>query len=137
LSDWLRYQYGNVNNYRVYHDPSTGRWSLIQSGLDNSFDSNPGFDFWGVSAVLATRCFAEPDCEAAFAAKLHAAIDLFESLGLAADADAMQTQLRPHIVSDPRKETTADAALAAHQSLVTWINGRAAAARANLATRGY
>jgi hypothetical protein len=136
ISDWDGYQYSNINNYRVYHDPSTGRWSLIQSGIDNSFDSNASFDFWSVAAVLATRCFAEPDCTAAFAAKVHAAIDLFEGLGLAGEAERVQALIRPFIVADPRKEVAEWDAQAAHQSMVTWIAGRPAAVRASLAARG-
>ena len=75
--------------------------------------------------------------EAAFAARMHEAVDLFESLGLALEAEAIQTQISSHVVSDPRKEITADAALSSHTSLVAWINGRAAAVRASLAARCY
>jgi hypothetical protein len=137
IADWDGYEYGNVNNYRVYHDPSTGRWSLIQTGIDNSFDSNPSFDFWAAAAVLATRCLGEPPCAAAFAARVAAATDLFESLDLAAEADHIHTQIWPEIMSDPRKEVTNEASQSAHDSLVSWILGRPAAVRASLADHGF
>src|SRR4029079_3646516 len=87
IADWDGYEYGNVNNYRVYHDASSHRWSLLQSGIDNSFDSQPAFDFWPVTGILAQRCLAEEDCAAAFAVKVHAATDLFEQLDLGAEAE--------------------------------------------------
>lgn len=36
-----------ANNYRAYHDPSTGRFSFVFHGMDNLF----GFDAWGQSHV--------------------------------------------------------------------------------------
>jgi hypothetical protein len=137
LGNWDGYQYGNVNNYRVYHDPSTGRWSIIQAGIDNTFDSSPGWDFWGIAAILATRCFEEPECTAAFAARVHAANDLFASLDLAGEAERIRTQIAAIQMADPRKEVTYDQALAAHQSLVNWIPNRPAAVRSSLASRGF
>jgi hypothetical protein len=137
LGNWDGYQYGNINNYRMYHDPSTGRWSIIQSGIDNTFDSAPGWDFWGIAAVLATRCFQESECTAAFAARVHAAADLFESLDLATEAQRIRTQIAAIQMADPRKEVSYDTALAAHQSLVNWIGGRPAEVRSSLAGHGF
>ena len=137
IADWDGYQYGNINNYRVYHDPETDRWSLIQSGIDNSFDSQPAFDFWPVTAVLAQRCLAEEDCAAAFADKVRAAADLLEELDLGAEAERVHAFLWPEITSDPRKEVTSEQSQAAHDSLVSWIAGRPAAVRASLEAHGY
>jgi hypothetical protein len=36
-----------ANNYRAYHDPSTGRFGFVFHGMDNLF----GFDAWGQSHV--------------------------------------------------------------------------------------
>ena len=137
IADWDGYQYGNINNYRVYHDPSTDRWSLIQSGIDNSFDSQPAFDFWPVSAVMARRCLAEEDCAAAFAAKVAEATDLFEELELDAEAERVHALIWPEVMADPRKEISNEQSEAAHQSLIGWIAGRPAAVRASLAAHGY
>ncbi|HVV85837.1 MAG TPA: CotH kinase family protein [Kofleriaceae bacterium] len=137
IDNWDGYQYGNVNNYRVYHDPSTGLWSLIQTGLDNTFDSNPNFDFWGAPSVLAARCLQEPACKAAFAAKVAQVNDLMESLDLADEAEAIQTQIAPEVATDPRKEESAAAAAGAHANLVDFLRQRPAAVRANLAAHGF
>ncbi len=137
INNWDGYQYGNVNNYRVYHDPATDRWALLQSGLDNTWDSNPNFDFWGASAILATRCLQEPGCKAAFAAKIAQANDTLEALDLATEAERIQTQIAADVASDPKKEVSTDRARQAHASLVSFIRGRPAAVRANLAAHGF
>ena len=137
LNNWDGYQYGNVNNYRVYHDPSTDRWALLQSGIDNTFDSNPNFDFWSASSVLAQRCLQEPACKAAFAAKVARANDVFEGLDLASEAERIQAQIAPEVATDPRKEVSTDGARQAHQRLVDFIRARPAAVRANLAAHGF
>jgi hypothetical protein len=137
IADWDGYQYGNINNYRVYHDPETDRWSLIQSGIDNSFDSQPSFDFWPVTAVMAQRCLAEEDCEAAFAEKVEQAAALMEELDLGAEAERVHTIIWPEVMADARKEITSEQSQAAHDSLVNWIAGRPAAVRASLEAHGH
>jgi hypothetical protein len=137
LADWDGYEYGNINNYRVYHDPSTDRWSMIQAGIDNSFDSNTSFDSWSVTAVLAQRCMAETACATAYAAKLEAAAALLEQLDLGSQAEQIHTQIWPDIMTDPRKEVSADQAQAAHDSMVTWIQGRPQAVRDSIAAHGF
>jgi hypothetical protein len=137
IADWDGYEYGNINNYRVYHEPSAGTWALIQSGIDNSFDSQPAFDFWPVTAVLAQRCLAEEDCAAAFAGKVRDANALLERLELGAEAERVHALIWPDIMSDPRKEVSNEQSEAAHQSLVSWIAGRPEAVRASLAAHGF
>jgi spore coat protein CotH len=137
LNNWDGYQYGNVNNYRVYHEPTTDRWALFQTGIDNTFDSNPNFDFWSAPSLMAQRCLQEPACRAAFAAKVREANDVFESLDLAAEAERIQTLIAPHVAADPRKEVSTDAARQAHARLVSFIRARPAAVRANLAAHGF
>ncbi len=137
INNWDGYQYGNVNNYRVYHDPATDRWTLLQTGLDNTFDSNPNFDFWNAPSVLANRCLQEPACKAAFAAKVAIANDLFESLDLAAEAEKIQLQIADAVAADPRKEVSTDGARRSHMNLVSFIRARPAAVRANLTAHGF
>ena len=136
-NNWDGYQYGNVNNYRVYHDPATDLWSLLQSGLDNTWDSNPNFDFWNAPSVMAQRCLQEPTCKAAFAARVREAGELFESLDLATEAERIQTQILADVAADPRKEVTTAGAAQAHTRLVNFLRARPAALRANLMAHGF
>lgn len=87
--------------------------------------------------MLATRCLDEPDCTAAFAAKMHEAADLFEQLPLFDEAERIHAQIFPEIMTDPRKEVSNETSAAAHQSLLGWIPWRPSNVRASLAARGF
>mgnify|MGYP001084450630 CR=1 FL=1 len=43
ISHWDAYEFSIHNNYRVYHDPSTDTWSMIPTGIDQTFggDQDP------------------------------------------------------------------------------------------------
>lgn len=141
LGNWDSYQYDVLNNYRLYHDPSTGLWSLLQLGIDATFDIPPAdasiWPIWSPTAVLARRCLEEQDCRDAFAARLAEAIEVFESLDLATQAETMHEQLLPLIEADTRREYTMQANERAQRSLLAFIAGWPDAMRASLAAEGY
>lgn len=136
ISHWDNYAFSIKNNYRVYHDPTTGRWTLISTGLDQTFgsDVNP----WGdADGVLATRCLAEPDCEAAFAARLAEVNDMFEATDLAGRAEDIYTQISPYVLEDPRREYGFGTFQAQHQSLLDFIAARPDRIREYLMSHGF
>jgi spore coat protein CotH len=112
ISHWDGYPFSARNNYRVYQDPSTGRWTLLSTGIDQTFghpggtrpDRNPAP--WEVSGVLAARCLEEADCMAVFVARLEQVNALFEGAGLESRVNGLQQQLAPGVSADPRKETS-------------------------------
>ncbi|OJT21618.1 hypothetical protein BO221_27845 [Archangium sp. Cb G35] len=112
ISHWDGYPFATQNNYRVYRDPSTGRWTLLSTGIDRIFgnpggtrpDRNPAP--WEVSGVLAARCLEEADCMAVFVARLEQVNALFEGAGLEARVNGLREQLAPGVSADPRKETS-------------------------------
>jgi len=135
IGHWDNYAFSIMNNYRVYHDPTTGLWTLISTGIDQTFDDtlNP----WGTSGVLASRCLAEPACEAAFAARLDEVNDLFESTDLAGRADFVFDQISPYVMEDPRKEYGFGTFQDRHQDLLNFIAARPNQIRDDLAAHGY
>ncbi|MSP15371.1 MAG: hypothetical protein EXR73_01950 [Myxococcales bacterium] len=135
ISHWDAYQFSIMNNYRVYHDPTMDRWTLIPTGVDQTFGGDQ--DPWGVGGVLARRCLDEPDCEAAFAARLQAVNDLFEASSLSARAAGQFSQLWPHIQNDPRREYGEREFLDAYQELLEYISNRPTRIREHLAYHGY
>lgn len=135
IGHWDNYAFSIMNNYRVYHDPTTGLWTLISTGIDQTFDDE--LDPWGTSGVLASRCLAEPDCEAAFAARLHEVNDRFESTDLAGRATFVFDQISPHIMEDPRREYGLGTFQARHQDLLDFIAARPDQIRDDLAAHGY
>ena len=135
IGHWDNYAFSIMNNYRVYHDPTTGLWTLISTGIDQTFDDR--LDPWETSGVLASRCLDEPDCEAAFAARLHEVNELFESTDLAGRAEFVFTQISPYIMADPRKEYGFGTFQDRHQDLLDFIAARPDQIRNDLAAHGY
>lgn len=111
LSHWDGYLFENINNYRVYQDPATGRWTLLPGGIDQTFGHREGSRSglrspWEVSGLLAKRCLEEADCQAAFAARLEQVTRVFEESGLDARVQSTRGQLAAGVYADPRKETS-------------------------------
>jgi CotH kinase protein len=137
LSHWDGYTYDIVNNYRIYHDPSTDRWTFIPSGLDQTFGDLRPVDVWGPNSRIAQRCLREPACEAVFAARLHDAITLFESLQLDGERARIQQQLVPLVTAAPGREFDRDDFDRTHDETRAFIGRRANELRAVLAAHGY
>ncbi|MFO0808069.1 MAG: CotH kinase family protein [Gemmataceae bacterium] len=59
-----------ANNYRVYHDPDTGKLTFIAHGMDQMFqDPNAGIGFSG-GAIVARSLFETPEAQAKYKARL-------------------------------------------------------------------
>lgn len=136
IANWDDYAFSLMNNYRVYHDPSTGLWTLIQTGIDQTMHDND-LDPFQVSGVLAARCMGEADCAAAYAQRLAEANTVFENMGLAADAQAIFGQVSDSIAEDPRKEIDYATFVDNYNTMLTWISLRPDRVRQFLANHGY
>lgn len=141
IGHWDSYIYAVPNNYRIYHDPSTGLWTLLSGGVDQTFAPAPNETLevnpWQVSAVFARRCLEESECEAAFAARLHEAIEIFESANLGAMARHIESEIGAEVESDPRKEGSNEDFRRGVADVVDFVRRRPAEVRAMLAERGY
>ncbi len=135
IAHWDNYAFSIKNNYRVYHDPTTDLWTLISTGIDQTFNQEQ--DPWAVEGVMAARCVMEPACDAAFAAKLHEVNDLFESTDLAGYSDTVFNQISPFVMEDPRKEYDFATFQQRHTDLLNFIAGRPAGIRNWLMQHGY
>lgn len=110
------------NNYRIYHDPSDDRWTLIPTGIDQLFEKN--VDPFNPVGMLSKRCLANRDCKAAFRSKLAGLIELFEESDYPAMARAIADQIRTEVEADPRKEITMEEWRAAVDDTVQYIQRR-------------
>jgi hypothetical protein len=136
LSHWDGYTYNIINNYRLYHDPATDRWTFIPSGLDQTFQPS-SIGIWSPSARIAQRCLQEPACEAEFAQALYRAVEVFERMRLDEAQAAIAAQLAPLLAADPGREFDAGEHAEANRDTVNFIRARAAEVRADLASRGH
>jgi hypothetical protein len=135
ISHWDAYEFSIQNNYRVYHDPSTDTWSMIPTGIDQTFGGDQ--DPWGVGGTLAARCLGEPDCEAAFADRLRTVKQLLVSDDVAARATAIYNQIHVDVENDPRKEFDNGTYLNAYNGVLGYIANRPARVDQILATHGF
>ena len=122
LSHWDNYAFGIRNNYRVYHDPSAANWTLISSGIDQTFveDQDP----FAAAGVLAVRCLEEEDCASAYAARLVEVTDAFAAFGYEDRRATIFEQLSPYVQEDPRREYSFNTFVGQHDYLASFIEQR-------------
>ncbi len=110
------------NNYRIYHDPTDDRWSLIPTGIDQLFEDD--VDPFKPVGMLSKRCLAEEDCRAAFRSKLASLIDIFEASDYPAMARTIETQISEEVEADPRKEISVSEWRAAVNNTINYMRRR-------------
>jgi hypothetical protein len=130
IGHWDGYSIQIVNNYRMYHDRGTGKWSIIPTGLDQTFGQSTAID--KVAGLLAQRCWAEDDCRAAFQARVAQAVDVFEQADLQSFAASIRDHIMADVMEDPRKEGTYDEFVNGVTATIEFINRRPAEVRASL-----
>ena len=135
IDHWDNYAFTIKNNYRLYHDPHTGLWTLIATGIDQTFEKDQ--DPWGAEGILAARCLQEPACEAAFAARLDEVNEILAASELPARASALFDQLSPAVMEDPRKEYGFQTFVDEHAKIQAFITQRPDQIRDKLATHGF
>ncbi len=94
--------YTTQNNYRVYHDPTTGRFQILPWGTDQTFIST--FDPWYGYGMVFTYCLENAACAALYEDQLLSVADLVESLDLIAAMAELETFLAADVETDPRRE---------------------------------
>jgi spore coat protein CotH len=131
ISNSDSYTYG-LNNYRVYHDPSTRKWTVLPSGIDQTFelgetgevDETFAADPWDVQSRLAGSCARNAACRSAARARMLEVMDHFEQAGLETEATAIHDLIRAHIQEDPRREFTLEEFETAYDALREYIRAR-------------
>jgi hypothetical protein len=121
------------NNYRIYHDPSDDRWTLLPTGTDQLFEKN--VDPFHPVGMLGKRCLADDDCEAAFRARLADVADLFEKSDYPSMVRAIAKQIRPAVEADARREFSMDEWTEALENTVAYMQRRPGEIRSMLLPR--
>lgn len=101
LAHWDAYHFHIINNYRIYHDVSNQKWSMIQTGIDQTF---AGFvDPQGSSARLPAACLRNTICRARYFSALLATADAMESFHLSTRTQAVFDRISDAVFADPKK----------------------------------
>jgi hypothetical protein len=135
LAHWDGYSFTIVNNYRVYHERTSGLWTMMPWGIDQTFAGD--LDPWETSAGLVARCLAEPDCEAAFAARQAEMATLFDSLDFVTEAETIHALISDSVAADPRREYDFSDWQSWHDDMLGWIAWRSGRVREILASHGF
>ncbi len=139
-SNWDGAVYGDINNYRLYHDPAADRWSIIPSGVDQTFvrpSPERLVKVWEPGSIIAKRCLEETDCKAALAARLREVLTLYEQADFAGLATQIADQVRDEVYADPRKEVANAEFEADVLATIDYIENRFTTVDAWLRERGY
>ena len=96
----------NTNNYYIYNDPTTGRFSFIPWGIDVILQPDQTWSWeqepppgvaWAVSA-LTRRLYLHPQSQAAYLARIQQLLDeVWLEDDILAEIDRMEALLDPHI----------------------------------------
>lgn len=97
--------YTTSNNYRVYLDPRTGRFSMVPWGTDQTWVDEWYGPFDARGRIFAW-CLQNDGCEADYLDRLDEVADVVDSLTLADTMATWLALLDADIRSDPRREWT-------------------------------
>jgi spore coat protein CotH len=138
VNQWDGYAYTQFgpNNFRLYHDPSTGKFSFLPWGMDMSLkplNGQEGLDLLqSATGLILTRCLNAAPCRAEYVQVVRDMTDLFESLDLPAQADAMHAQIAALVADDPRKEVDTQTFEQVFAGVRAWLEARPGDVRAQL-----
>lgn len=91
--------YRHGHNYRLYFEPSRGKWYFLPWGLDRTFVKN--LSIYDNHGYLAERCFADASCRAAYARTMREVIAEFRRLSLERGIDVISAVTASAAARDP------------------------------------
>jgi len=126
VEQWLGHNDGyalNINNYRVYFDPSDGLMELVMWDLDYAFLED---SWWGMSwadprGVLAEGCWADTDCRAKQREAVSTVIERIDTAALDAELDRWDALTNDLAYRDARRECSAEKVASYRQWLQDWL----------------
>jgi len=112
------------NNYRIYHDPSTGLLSLLPRGTDQTLDSGGGIE--SANGALAAWCLEVESCRLRYRLALWEVEDQLAAMDLRDEAVALHAVAAPLYAEDAYKESTDEDSAASLQSTLDFLDARPA-----------
>jgi hypothetical protein len=151
VDQWDEYSYTffENNNFRLYHDPTTGKFTFLPWGMDLSlkpfaYSTRAHIPLLSVpkylddpterdaGGLIFKRCLQSTTCKAAYIPVVKQLLGVFEGADLEALAAHHYAQIKDYVYSETRKEFSNDQFEAGYQSLLTTIRTRGAAVRSDL-----
>ena len=108
IEHWDGYFY-SPNNFRLYHEPSLNRWTLIPWGLDQTLvydDWWGGGDIHGPSGKIADWCLAIDSCKARYNLALWEMAERLIAQDVEGRVAELHDRILPYFDADPYKEAS-------------------------------
>ncbi|MFO0679747.1 MAG: RICIN domain-containing protein [Polyangiaceae bacterium] len=99
LGDWDNYY--SPNNFRIYRSTTTGLWSFLPTGTDQALASEVAV--FGGRGFFFQKCFATERCTVAFTKEVRRVAGVFDGLGLAARANALESVIATAVAADTKR----------------------------------
>jgi spore coat protein CotH len=127
----------NINNYRLYHEPTKGLWYWTPWSTDLAFGWYPWMNgaHCGTYAntpdeyqggFLIKRCWSDTDCTDELLATLAEQVDAFEAWNAGEELERLVTMIQDELIDDPRSRYTNEEALSEIECVRTYIAERPA-----------
>jgi hypothetical protein len=126
--------YRHSHNYRVYHEPSRGKWSFIPWGIDRAFKKS--LSIFDSEGTVAKRCFSDAGCRLAYVRMMRQVADKFESMNLDQAVRVLGAFISHAERADPKQPHSATKRRLARGALLKFIARRPAQVRAELGCIG-
>jgi hypothetical protein len=123
--------YRHSHNYRLYHEPAAGTWTLIPWGLDRVFKKR--LALYDSGGRLAKLCFGDAACRRRYVVAMHDVLRVFAELELARAMDEIVRLVDSAARADRRRPHRAKATLKARNQLRTFLRERADEVRTQVA----
>ena len=130
LADWDNYY--QSNNYRIYWNPSVGRWCFIPTGIDQTFGTGDSTTVFGATGLLFQKCLASERCTKDYADAVRDVAVRFERLGLPTKMDALLSVIDAASQADLKKPYDATTIITAREAMRVFIATRPNDVRAAL-----
>jgi spore coat protein H len=156
--DMYSYTYFECNNFRLYHDPSRGKFVFLPWGMDMAMkpfpfstrahiplfevsryeDLAPGQDgARDAGGLIFKKCLASASCKTRYAQVVKDIIAVYEAQNLESVAAHHYAQVKDYVYQETRKECTNQQFEDGYQSLLTTVRTRTAAMRSDLSAAGF
>jgi spore coat protein CotH len=129
INDWDNYY--RSNNYRIYWNPATHRWSFIPTGIDQTFTHHKT-ELFGATGTLFRKCVRSERCKADYIAAVERVIEAYERMGAAATMERVWAAIARAAEADPRKPYDLEEMKAAREKMRDVISSRPKDIRAEL-----
>ena len=150
VNQWDMYAYTVFypNNFRIYRDPTTQKFTMLPWGMDMSMkpfrdSGKPHIDVQAIAregdsqggkitaGLMFRNCLTSPGCKTAYLKVVNETATAYAAANLEALAKQYFAQIEPEIAKDMRKEYTAAQVKTGYDNLLKTIRERPDALRAS------